>query len=45
MNLSGAGPSGGNSGIMSKPMLGSGGKAILPSNIIKPNKIMFKKKF
>ena len=30
---------------MSKPILGSGNKAILPSNILKPNKITFKKKF
>lgn len=30
---------------MSKPVLGSGNKATLPSNILKPNKITFKKKF
>ena len=30
---------------MSKPVLGSGSKATLPSNILKPNKITFKKKF
>jgi hypothetical protein len=30
---------------MSKPVLGSGNKAVLPSNILKPNKITFKKKF
>ena len=30
---------------MSKPVLGSGNKAVLPSNILKPNKITFKKKY